>query len=218
MLDKYKLIGHSYDLLSKIYSGNAIQSCKISMLRQDTIHTGSKVLFAGSGQGRDAIRAAELGAHVTLIDISPTMMDTFLELLAKHPDKDQLHIETILGDILKHETFSKYDMVVANFFLTIFEEDRMHTLLDHLIKLCKPQGRIVIGDFCPPKGGIMTKTFQQLYWFSAATAFFAFAGNALHQVYDYQSILEKKNLEISEHQYFAFLGRDVYHAIMAQKQ
>jgi len=217
MFDKYKLIGHSYDLLSKLYSGNAIHQCKLAMLRKDTIHKDTKILFAGSGQGRDALRAAELGAHVTLIDISPTMMDTFLDLLAEHPDKDAFSIETILGDILKHEIYGKYDMVVANFFLTVFEADRMDALLNHLIKLCKPHGHIVIGDFCPPKGGLVNKALQQAYWYAAAAAFFTLAGNAIHPVYDYQALLKKKKLDITEQQTFPFLGRDAYCATMVQK-
>jgi len=217
MLDKYKLIGHSYEFLSKLYSGNAIDECKLSMLREDTLNKDFKVLFAGAGKGRDALRAAELGAKVTLIDISPTMMDTFLKLLSSQPDNEQLHIETILGDFLKHELFGEYDMVVANFFLTVFEEEKMNTVLSHLIRLCRPGRHIVIGDFCPPAGGVINKTLQQFYWYSAATAFFAIAGNAIHQIYDYKSILEEKGISIVEQQFFSVLGKDLFHSILAQK-
>ncbi|MFT5716370.1 MAG: demethylmenaquinone methyltransferase/2-methoxy-6-polyprenyl-1,4-benzoquinol methylase [Oleiphilaceae bacterium] len=217
MLDKYKLVGRSYDFLSKLYSGNAIINCKLSMLNERTIGPGSKVLFAGAGQGRDVLRAAELGANVTMVDISPTMMKIFNQLRTAHPKNDQLKINTILGDILKQENFSEYDMVVSNFFLNVFEEDKMNTLLTHLLKLCRQNGHIVIGDFCPLQGGILQKTVQQIYWYSAATAFFAIAGNAIHTIYDYRKILNSKGLEVKDELFFPFLGQNFYHSILAQK-
>jgi len=217
MLDKYKLIGRSYDFLSKLYSGNAIINCKLSMLNEHTIGRDSKVLFAGAGQGRDVLRAAELGAIVTMVDISPTMMNKFNQLRAAHPENKQLKINTVLGDILKQENFGEYDMVVSNFFLNVFDEDKMNTLLTHLLKLCRQHGHIVIGDFCPPQGGFMKKTVQQVYWYSAATAFFAIAGNAIHTIYDYRKILNSKGLEIKDEMFFPFLGQNFYHSIMAKK-
>jgi demethylmenaquinone methyltransferase/2-methoxy-6-polyprenyl-1,4-benzoquinol methylase len=129
MLDKYKLVGRSYDFLSKLYSGNAIINCKLSMLNEHTIGPNSKVLFAGAGQGRDVLKAAELGANVTMVDISPTMMSKFNQLRIAHPESEQLQIHTVLSDILKQEQFGEYDMVVSNFFLNVFDEDKMNTLL-----------------------------------------------------------------------------------------
>jgi len=217
MLDKYKLVGRSYDFMSKLYSGNAIINCKLSMLNERTIGRNSKVLFVGAGQGRDVLRAAELGADVTMVDISPTMMNKFNQLRAAHPENEQLKIQTVLGDILKQEDFGRYDMVVSNFFLNVFDEDKMHTLLSHLLKLCRQNGHIVIGDFCPPQGGLLKKTVQQVYWFSAATAFFAIAGNAIHTIYDYRKILNSKGLEIKDEIFFPFLGQNFYHSIIAKK-
>jgi len=218
MPDKYKLIGRSYDFLSKIYSGDAILSCKLSMLNENTIKKGSKVLFAGAGQGRDVLRAAELGAEVTMVDISPTMMNKFNHLRSKHPQNENLNIHPILGDILKQEGFGEFDIVVSNFFLNVFDEEKMNTLLTHLLKLCRKNGQIIIGDFCPPQGGVIKKTAQQIYWYSAATAFFAVAGNAIHTIYDYRKILDNKGLKIKDEQFFSFMGQNFYHALLAEKR
>ena len=217
MLDKYKLIGHSYDFLSKIYSGNAILDCKFSMLNEKNITQNTRVLFAGAGQGRDVLKAAELGAEVTMVDISPTMMNKFNHLRSTHPKNEDLNIHTVLGDILKQESYGEYDIVIANFFLNVFEEDKMKTLLNHILKLCKSQGKIIIGDFCPPKGGVLKKATQKIYWYSAATAFFAIAGNAIHTIYDYRKLLEHKGLKIKDEQFFSVLGQNFYHSIIAEK-
>lgn len=218
MIDKYKLVGSSYDRLTKLYSGSAIHDCRIAMLNKSLIKTESKVLFAGSGQGEDAIKAAELGAESTLIDLSPTMMDTSLKLIDRHPNKDTLNIKPILGDILKHEEKAHYDVVVANFFLTVFEKDKMLAVLDHLIKLCKPGGYIIVGDFKPASGNILQKAAQQTYWLTAATAFFAVAGNPIHGLYDYSEILEKKGLTLRKQETFKVLGQASFQSILAEKQ
>lgn len=188
------------------------------MITSEHISPGDKVLFAGAGQGGDAIKAAELGAQSTLIDISPTMMDTSLALMAQHPHQNELDIKTILGDILKHEAKGEYDLVVANFFLTIFEKDKMLSVLSHLIKLCKPGGRIVIGDFSPAKGNLIQKSLQQAYWLTAATAFFAAAGNAIHTLYNYPEILQQKGLNILKDEQFKVLGQLSFQSILAEKQ
>lgn len=66
MRDKYKYIGPVYDFLSNLYSGKNIHRCKTAMLDVETVKPGDRILFAGVGHGRDAIRAAELGAEVTV--------------------------------------------------------------------------------------------------------------------------------------------------------
>jgi len=218
MLDKYKFIGASYDFLSKLYSGNAIHKCKLAMLREDTIGRGSKVLFVGAGQGRDALRAAELGADVTCVDISPTMMHKFEKLRHAHPKGSELNIEPILSDILKVERYAQFDLVVINFFLNVFDHNKMTTLLNHSIKLCRPGGKLIIGDFCPPTGSIIGKSIQNIYWYAAVTAFFAIAGNAVHTIYEYIPILEKRGFKIVETQYFRLLRHDFYYSILAEKK
>jgi len=217
MFDRYKLIGRFYDFMSRAYSGNAILNCKLAMLRADTLTSGSKVLFAGAGHGRDAIKAAELGAHVTMLDISPTMMSKFEQHLSTHPRYNELRVELVLGDILKHEKFEHYDMVVANFFLNVFDKKTMDHLLNHLIKLCCSKGKVVIGDFSPPNGGFIQRILQQIYWYSAAIAFCAFAGNAIHRIYNYREILEKKGLVTLDHQFFPLFGKNFFHSILAEK-
>ncbi len=217
MLDKYKLVGRSYDFLSKLYSANAILDCKLAMLRKDTLSAGSRVLFAGSGQGKDAVHAARLGSQVTVVDISPTMMKQLEATLKDQSESIRERIEIIQSDILKLERFAEYDMVVANFFLNVFERKKMQILLKHLIRLVRPGGKLVIGDFSPAQGGLLGRSVQNLYWYAAATAFFAVAGNAVHEIYDYRSLLEKHGLSITEEKFFSVMGQNWYHSLMAKK-
>lgn len=218
MLDKYKLVGPAYDALSKAYSGDAIHRCKLAMLRADTLGPESNVLFAGAGLGKDAIHAATLGAHVTVVDISPTMLSRLEKNVAKHPQAQDLKVDTFLGDILKFENFGHYDVVVANFFLNVFDREKMTILLQHLSRHCKRGGAMIIGDFKPGQGNAFKQSFRNLYWYAAASAFFLAAGNAIHQIYDYAPMLEKLGFEIAEQQDIELLGMDIYYALRAIRQ
>lgn len=214
-MDKYRLVGASYDLLGKLYSGNQIYHCKVAMLNDTVIQPDAKVLFAGAGHGVDAVRAAELGADVTVVDISPTMTAKFENNLKHHPDSQSLNIRVLQQDILEHR--DQYDIVVCNFFLNVFDRKFMLTLLSHLCGLCKEQGQVIIGDFCPAEGSLITNAIQNVYWYAAATAFHVLAGNAIHKIYSYQPILEALNFEIQEKAHFRLLGCNMYYSLRAQR-
>ena len=151
--DKYRIIGPLYDFLSNLYSGRSIHHCKIAMINKDNIKKGDRVLFAGVGHGLDAIKAAELGANVTVVDLSETMLNQFRQKLKRNNPK--LKIRQVHSDILEFNEFQKYDMVVANFFLNVFYQDMMTKILEQLVRLGKPGAKIVVGDFSYPSGNII---------------------------------------------------------------
>jgi NADPH-dependent 2,4-dienoyl-CoA reductase/sulfur reductase-like enzyme len=64
------------------------------------------------------------------------------------------------SDILEFDEAAEYDQVVANFFLNVFPEDFMITVMKHLTTLVKPDGYFVVGDFHFPSGFIF---FDPIY-------------------------------------------------------
>ena len=214
MKDRYSIVGPFYDLMSVIYSFNQIDKCKTAML--DKIKPDSNVLFAGVGHGIDAIAAAQRGAKVTVVDLSATMLKRFNKGIEKktfkHPIR-QLH-----QNILEIDEFSKYDMVFANFFLNVFPEKMMIQVLSLLTKLAKKDGFVVVGDFSLPKGNLIAKFFQILYWRMADLFFVIAAKNALHPVYDYQKYMRELGLKIKKVKYFRMLFDDRYYSILGQKK
>ena len=101
MKDKYKIVGPIYDLLSAVYSGNSIHHCKVAMLEH--LKPGDKVLFAGVGHGRDAVHAAKLGANVTVVDLSETMLRNFQRNLEK--EGVTVKIRRVHSDIMKVDEY-----------------------------------------------------------------------------------------------------------------
>ncbi len=109
------------------------------------------MLFAGVGQGIDAVEAARRGGQVTVVDISQTMLSIFQKRIEnagfKHP------IRIVRGDIFTFDERGQYDMVFANFFLNVFSEPVVLELERHLAGLARPGGCVVVGDFNLPSGG-----------------------------------------------------------------
>src|SRR5690606_13064467 len=68
--DKNKVIGPNYNLRSTLNNGRSIPTFIVPMLIPQHLQPGDRILFAGVGHGKDAIHAAELGAQVTVFDLS----------------------------------------------------------------------------------------------------------------------------------------------------
>lgn len=215
--DKYKVIGPVYDLLSTLYSGKSIHHCKIAMLTPENLQPGDRVLFAGVGHGRDAIHAAELGAQVTVVDLSETMLRKFQEQLDQENKQFRYPIRKLHLDIFKVDEAEQYDMVVANFFLNVFSENMMKDVLRHLTSLAKPGGRIVVGDFTDTTGNILSRLVKKAYWYVAVTLFWAMAKNAFHQIYNYPEYMEELGLTIQDRKYFKLLNMECYWSVLGRK-
>lgn len=213
MKDNYKFVGHFYDFLSNIYSGKSIQHCKVAML--DHLKPGDKVLFAGVGHGIDAVYAAKRGAEVTVVDLSETMLRKFQRNLEKNGVK--IHIRQVHSDILQFQEFERYDMVVANFFLNVFQRDMMLKVLQHLIKLGKPGAKVVVGDFSYPTGNVLSRAFKVLYWYGAVGFFWIFTKNAFHNIYNYPETMRQLGLEVTEKKHFRLLLLNCYWSLLGQK-
>ncbi|MEN6508801.1 MAG: methyltransferase domain-containing protein [Smithella sp.] len=213
--DKYRIVGPLYDFLSNLYSGRSIHHCKIAMINKDNVKKGDRVLFAGVGHGLDAIQAAELGANVTVVDLSETMLNQFRQKLKKNNPK--LKIRQVHSDILEFNEFKKYDMVVANFFLNVFYRETMTRVLEQLVRLGKPGAKIVVGDFSYPTGNIFSKALKVIYWYGAVLFFWLFARNAVHNIYNYPEFMENAGLVIKEKKYYKLGIINCYWSVLGEK-
>jgi demethylphylloquinol methyltransferase len=213
MKDHYKWMGHIYDFLGDFYSGRQITYCKEAMI--DRINKGEEVLFAGVGHGKEAIKTAEKGARVTVVDLSETMLSKFKKSII--PDRIQYPVRQIHDNIFNIPADKQYDYVFANFFLNVFKRGHMDRVVKHLADLTRPGGYIVVGDFAFPNGSFLSKSFQRLYWYIGVTPFFLITNNAFHNIYNYPEFLKKNGLKIVSIQYFNLFNLKTYWSILAQK-
>ena len=144
----YDRLARLYDAAAHLYSGGQIRALKASQIGE--LQAGQRILYAGVGDGEDAVLAANRRVTLTLLDLSPLMLE---RAAGKFQAADaEGCLEIICSDVLKHERPGHYDIVVANFFLNVFKEPMMEAVLAHLATMLKPGGKLLIGDFSYPRG------------------------------------------------------------------
>lgn len=212
MKDGYKLVGFQYELTGNIYSLGRIPRCKTAMLKH--LKPGQKVLVAGVGHGTEAIEASKLGADVTAVDLSETMLKHFRKRIAhENPPRE---IRVVHDDIFNIKEPGQYDMVISNFFLNVFNETRVKEVAGHLGTLVKPDGYFVVGEFVLPTTGLHG-LIQRLNWYFAITFYSSTTEAVFHPVWNYPGLVEGAGFKIQDIEYFKIAGVNMYWSILGKK-
>lgn len=216
--DDYKWISNYYDGLSSVYSIGAVRRCREFVLNE--IQPGNSICFLGVGQGKEAAKAIERGANVTVVDLSQSMLEVFQSHLNKRnaslPSKVSIHQEDVLE--FCHSCDNKFDMVVVHFFLNVFAENEMKKVLESGLKICEKGGRFVIADFWQDtEASKVIQWMQKAYWSVALSIFRRLAKNPKHPIYVYDGLLEKQGFIIEKEKAFKVLGIPMFRSIVAKK-
>ncbi len=212
MKDGYWLVGFQYEVTGTLYSMGRIPKCKVAMLQH--LKPGDKVLIAGVGHGTEAIEASKMGAHVTAVDLSKTMLDHFQRSIDKH--RPPTPIKLVHDDIFNVKDVEKYDMVIANFFLNVFPEQPVKQVANHLASMVKPGGYFTVGEFMLPETG-WRGLLQKLNWYVAIGFYSMTTEAAFHPVWDYAGLVEQSGCKVEKIEYFRILGLKLYWSILGRK-
>ncbi len=186
----YGSIAAIYDGLAALYSLGRIAASK--SFQVDAVETGDRILYAGVGRGEDALEAVRRGARVTAVDLSEVMLGR----LANRLDQESLDGELVCGDVAKHVPAETYDVVVANYFLNLFEVDRAQEMLERLAGHVRPGGSLWLTDFARPEGGFLARLICELHYRPANWIAWALGFCALHPILDYAPMIERAGLRI----------------------
>jgi demethylmenaquinone methyltransferase/2-methoxy-6-polyprenyl-1,4-benzoquinol methylase len=150
----------TYDRVNSIVSLGLDARWRDWAARQAVVGRHPLVLDAFAGTGRVGLRAAELGANVTLADISPEM----LAVARRRADAKGLKVHRNLADLAgdSPDVGGPYDAVTVMWGLRYL--DNPAETLRRLASLIVPSGRIVVVDFVEPSGSIITQ-LAALYFF-----------------------------------------------------
>lgn len=216
------LVAKTYDWLGDTYSWGRIPKCKVAAF--DHVIPGDKcttVLIAGVGCGQDAIAAAKRRALVTAVDTSKAMIKTAKENAAKklHDDpKAFANINFVVQDLLKMDPkHTSFDVVVANFFLNTFSGDIFQAIVTKLCSLVKPGGKLVLGDFCVPRGSFLSKTFCVLHTYTGLGFYAIMVRSAMqvfHMPHKLPEVMDKQGFKVDDIQYFKIMGAKCYWTII----
>ncbi|MGB0766172.1 MAG: class I SAM-dependent methyltransferase [Phycisphaeraceae bacterium] len=210
----YRRVARVYDLLASGYSLGAIDRSK--RVHHDLIVPGDRVLYVGAGRGKEIAGACERGAEVTCVEPCPSMALRLHDRLAEHGERFTIVPRPIQAIPVSEE----YDLVVAHYFLNVFDRHTMPGILDRVCGFVRPGGRLVIADFMPSRRGegAIGRAIRSAYYRPVNLAGRLLCIGALHAIYDYGPRLSERGYRIESRRSFAVLpGLIGYETITAMR-
>ena len=180
----YGSVAAFYDELSALYSFGRIAETK--RLSLEVLRAGDRVFYPGVGRGEEAVAAARRGAEVVAVDVSTAMLEHLQEKL----DSAGVGAELIQADASLHEPTAAYDVVVANYFLNLFDATRAQEMIDRLASSLRPGGLLVVADFARPAGGFFGRIASEIYYRPVNWIAWMLRLCALHPILDYRDLLD----------------------------
>lgn len=121
-----------------------VQPVSDALIERVGVQAGQNVLDVGTGSGNAALRAAERGARVTGLDITPELFDAGRRRAAEAG----VEIEWVEGDATRLPFADDSFDVVVTVFGAIFAP-RHQPVADEFVRVCRPGGTIAVCGWTP---------------------------------------------------------------------
>lgn len=140
--NQFETIAGIYDPLARLVFGNAIVDAQIFFL--DTLPKRGTVLIIGGGTGwiLPEIFKQAPQLEITYVEASASMLAK-----AKQQVFTQKKVTFILGTELDIPKEQSYDVIITNFFLDLFKEDHLKTVVRTLRSHSKVNGKWLVTEF-----------------------------------------------------------------------
>lgn len=141
-----------------------------------------RVLYLGTGAGREVALSTARGAEVTCLEPCEAMARRLRDRLSPWADR-----VTIIGSPLAQATDGGgFDLVCGHFFFNLFDARAMPQALAMAASHVRPGGQLVIADFALPRPATFTRRLlHNAYYRPVNLAGWALGICALHPIYDY---------------------------------
>ncbi len=181
MQNDFNKIAWFYDFLKKIVYGNS--TIKAEQFFLPKIKRGDSVLIIGGGTGEILESIAE-EITIDFVDASPNMISR------AQKRKTKASVSFICGtkqDIPKE----KYDVVITNFFLDLFEDDELSQIVEDLKQHCSRHW--IVTDFQNAKS---SKTIGKVLEWCMYRFFKLTTSIGAKRVADFDTLLKTKGMNV----------------------
>ncbi len=142
-------IAFIYDTLTSITSFNQINKSQLAFISHLSIQSTCLILGGGTGYFLQKLLEENENICVTYVDASEKMIQLAQKRIAKNIP-NALHRVTFICEGIENFEFGKYDIIVCNYFLDLFEDIYVNFILDKLYRSINNQGLLYITDFTKP--------------------------------------------------------------------
>lgn len=185
----YDRVAPWYDALAAGYGSGAMGTAKKAAAH--FVPDEASVLIVGAGTASEAPLLATRAARLTLLDAAPRMLARARRRLANAEN-----VEFVAGPLENFAPQTPFDVVIAPFFLNVYERATLPSVVRRLAELMTPTGRLVIVDFAAPRSGWFG-VLQRAYYLPPLALFRWLTKNPWHELYDYEALLGSESLRLA---------------------
>lgn len=156
-MNNFNLIAPFYDLIKKMVFRNKLSIAERYFLNR--IEDRQQILVIGGGSG-DLLNYLPPTCQIDYVEYAEKMI---VNARKQEFDGD---IEFIKGDFLETILNRKYDWIITNFFLDVFNEKHLGEACEKLYSLLKQDGNMIVTDFYPTdhlRGKILLKLMHVFF-------------------------------------------------------
>ena len=178
-----------YDFLAQLIFGKSLRKAQICFLRN--IPNDAIVLVLGSGTGwiAEEILKEKPGSKITLLDASQKMTGRARKRLSNKP------VDIFCADESKVFPIP-FDVVILPFFLDLFPDKKMNSVMENIKKNSKPESVWLVTDF------VSDKRWQRVYLWIMYRFFSCTCNIEADKLPDWKTILTSNDLLIREKKRF----------------
>ncbi|MEL6562009.1 MAG: class I SAM-dependent methyltransferase [Bacteroidota bacterium] len=187
--NNFNFVAPFYESLKKIVFGKQLKIAE--QYFAGLIKSGDRVLIVGGGNG-DILNHIKSGCFIDYIELSKAMITN----AAKQQYNGEIRM--INEDFLSAKLEKKYDWIITNFFLDVFNQAHLIKACEKLYLLLKDDGQFIVTDFYPTNrigGKILLKLMHVFFKLVSGLE-----SNSLKNIPDF---LLKTGFEASQEKFWA---------------
>ena len=193
-----------YDRLSRLVFGDAMKLAQTHFLRQ--LPDSGRVLIIGGGTGwiLEEVLALRTNLSVDYIDASSDMIS-----LTRRRLNNENNVRLIVGTE-SSIPYSNYDVIITNFFLDVFQPERLSMVMEKLSVCLNPNGIWICTEFQNTDKRYHSFLLKLMHWF-----FRAFTGLEARKLQDFSAEFNRLEYkEISKEEFYnGFIFSAIYSSI-----
>lgn len=138
-----------YDRLARLVFGETLLTARTVNL--DHVVAGNRVLVLGGGTGEilpDLLQRVGEEGQILYVEASEKMILHAANRIENHPRNK--NVSFLYGTQESIPNGSQFDRIISNFFLDLFEPQRLNKVFDLLHSFLLPSGKWLIADFSLP--------------------------------------------------------------------
>ncbi|WP_018344447.1 class I SAM-dependent methyltransferase [Cytophaga aurantiaca] len=150
----YDRIAPIYDAIAGIFSFNQINKSQLAFLSHLSNQATCLILGGGTGYFLQKILEENKTIQVTYVEASVKMIESAQKRIAANLP-NELHRIIFIHEGAECFSFEKYDIIVCNYFLDLFDDMYVTFLVGRFKQHLNNNGLLYITDFSIPEKGLM---------------------------------------------------------------